>query len=88
MLNKKAKSNTQWVNAQTLIPLLPENENVHTVVTGIAMFGADVPKSKIVKLLTDKNGAYYDEEGVLGNHHIVVTMDGFKTFIECSPLQA
>lgn len=88
MLIKRTRPNTKWVDANTLIQLLPPSEAVHTVVPGVALLGADVPKSKIVALLTEKNGAYYDEEGLLGDHHIVVTMDGLKTFIECSPLQS
>ena len=67
------------VDAERLLPLKAE---VHTFIRSLGWMGADVTREKALAAFKASVRVELSDEAAMFDHHLVVTMDGLRTFVE------
>lgn len=67
------------VDAERLLPLKDE---VHTFIRSLGWMGADVTREKALAAFKASVRVELSDEAAMFDHHLVVAMDGLRTFVE------
>lgn len=73
---------TIQISAVDAARLLPQKAEVHTFIRSMGWMGADVTREKALAAFTASVRVELSDEAAMFDHHLVVAMDGLRTFVE------
>ncbi|MGC8213132.1 hypothetical protein [Ralstonia pseudosolanacearum] len=73
---------TIQISAVDAARLLPQKAEVHTFIRCMGWMGADVTREKALAAFKASVRVELSDEAAMFDHHLVVAMDGLRTFVE------
>ncbi len=73
---------TIQISAVDAARLLPQKDEVHTFIRSLGWMGADVTREKALAAFKASVRVELSDEAAMFDHHLVVAMDGLRTYIE------
>lgn len=74
-----------FISSEQAAKLLPRGKKVHTFIRVFGWMGADVDRAKVLAAFVSSQQVEIPRDAACFAHHLVVDMDGARTYIETNP---